>query len=89
MMAPPSHTITNTSSKSSVLSSAEVAAESVLIVVREGDLRGQHEAEEKGAPEVPVADFLAFVYFVSHRFNWVDHNSQLGPNAPQVSFLKS
>ena len=50
------------------------------------DLRGKHEAEEEGPPQVPVANLFTFGFSVNFSER-VDNDSQLLPDPLQISFL--
>ena len=87
IIAPPSQTITNTISKSSVLSSAFVAADKTLKCKTYICLRCQHETEEERAPQVPISDFLSFFGRVCHWLDGVDNNPKFLPDSLQISLL--
>jgi hypothetical protein len=93
MTAAPSHTITNTISNKRVLSSALVAALNTLQKQgeqgqKEGDLRGENQAEEEGPPQVPVANLTSFLFGLRGHQR-VDNDFEFLPNTTQISFLSN
>ena len=99
MTAPPIHTIQKTISNSNVLSSALVAILSTLRARKKTwfvrklaleqkvmDLRGQHQAEEKWTPQVPVTDLFTLGLRVDLGQR-VNDDSKLLPNSLQISLL--
>jgi hypothetical protein len=99
IMIAPTHTITNTISKSRVLSCESVA---VLRILQCWSIKGrlvtlQAWGRTKLVPKDPlhelyqmrlftVSDFLLSRLWL-HRLDWVDDNEELRPYSTQVSFL--